>query len=396
MDSAVFGCGVVGAVLAAAGGFVFLGQQTRLAELALIPTSVALTLQAINFKRTKNMVLASSSVTAALLDDGVEALITGTVQPHDEQSVNVETSAQQRKTGGRVAAVLSTVSQHGAAADAKPRPHRDEWVTFELHDGTGSVVCPKHIFLATAQIPKTVAVRELWDTEDRWFGGKEVKQIASLKESLERGVSDGGVDFHESTLPFGATLTLHGKVRLSDDEQTLVVEQPVTITQNSRASILSEMLVRCQRTKLLSLGLIAGGVASVGYAVYRYRVNASRARKRRERADRVNAATAAAVAAAAAAAAASSTNTTTVSCPTPGGGGGGGEISTAGGSGGGGAVAGSSDLCMCCVAQPKNAVLVPCGHQSMCHDCAMQWLLSTPQCPICRTRVKRVQKIFRA
>eukprot|EP00750_Incisomonas_marina_P025855 INCI5728.1.p1 GENE.INCI5728.1~~INCI5728.1.p1 ORF type:complete len:489 (-),score=87.25 INCI5728.1:1256-2722(-) len=487
MDGTVFGFGVVGAIVTISGGYMFLGQSSRMSELALIPTTVALTKSAIKFKRAKNHLIASSEATAALLDDSVDAVITGTVERYNGQYVAAETGAggsNRRTTNGEVAAVKSTVTRHGAAAagvgGSETRLHLDDWATFTIRDsdGTGEVVCPKHIFKSNSEIPKPSVAHERWGSEQSWFGAVEVKKIASFKESLERSESEVGYDVREEILPFGSTVTLHGRVRLSDDRETLVVERPVTLSQDSRGVILSELLLRSQRTKWVSVALMAGGLACVGYAVYRFRTQ-QRARARSKRRHRSN----------------SSSGSVSdeddllddrdiedddedddmdssdhshrsmdamdrsaqrlrrgagMSVPAAGGGGArgrgagrrqatwqqhhhqqplmpqmvqhsatahhhaeplpmavvsGGTSIDSGEHVGGGASRGGShaakpsldDMCIICLSDSKNAVLVPCGHQSMCHDCALEWLMSNPmrQCPICRQRVKRVQKIFR-
>ncbi len=62
------------------------------------------------------------------------------------------------------------------------------------------------------------------------------------------------------------------------------------------------------------------------------------------------------------------------------------------------AAATEGDMCITCDSEPMNAVLVPCGHQCMCNDCAIHWLMANParQCPICREKVDRVQKVFKS
>jgi len=438
MDGTVFGFGVAGGVLTASGIYFFLGQQGRLAELALIPTSVALTRQAIKFKRACNMVRATSSATVALLDDSVDALITGVVSKHKDKSVAVETSSQQKKTGGQVAAVSSTVTRHAGTGvggpETQPRTHLDEWTTFEIHDGSGAVICPQHTFSSNSDIPKTDVAHERWESEQGWFGSVEVKKIASFKQSLERGASEVGYDVREETLPFGATVTLHGRVRLADDEHSLILERPAVLTQDSRAAILSQQVLRTQRKKWLSVALLLSGVACVGYAVFRHNQNRRRMRKRRshsrdldeedeedevdtddqdddsdhsrERRDRIVSRGRDAVRVASGRRHHWQPSAAHQMEPIP--------VAVLGGAeyegeyvvGGGAhrtheAVQGmkpsGDDNCIICLTAPKNAVLVPCGHQSMCHDCALKWLFANRnrQCPICRQRVKRVQKIFR-
>ncbi len=608
MDGTVFGFGLVGAAATASGVYLLMGQSARMAELAVIPMSVAITKHAIEFKRAKNLMGASSSVTAALLDDSVDALITGTVQRHGNDAVRLDSGERKE-----VAAVSSTVTTRaGVGAARVTNDPREEWETFELREETGeAVIVPKHVFASGAEIPKTSVAREhLSVSEQGWFGHQQAKHIGSFRESVERRITDVNHELREDALEFGTTITLHGRVRMADDKK-LVLEKPYSLSQSSRTVILGEQMLRSRHAQLVSAALIAGGLACVGYAVYRYRCNASRMRKRRQhhRGGRSNIAGGASSASedgeeeddedddgdlddsgggamgdheddnshdssnssstgsgrrgggravrhnsSSSSSSSSNSNAAAVAAvagggrrggvraqagrrqagwqaqmhlqqqqqqqqlqqqqqqqlqqlqqlqlqqqqqflpqpllvpqpavvhhhhhPTPseqlplavvsgsslgggggfvnnddflvpvaGGGGGGGAAARvnprhqhhqvlapggiSGGGGGGGATSGGGgsvgssigsvvvggntvkgsssggvsgsgggspdEMCIICLTEAKNAVLVPCGHQSMCHDCALEWLMSNPmrQCPICRQRVKRVQKIFR-
>jgi ankyrin repeat protein len=50
--------------------------------------------------------------------------------------------------------------------------------------------------------------------------------------------------------------------------------------------------------------------------------------------------------------------------------------------------------CSICMDKPINCVLLPCGHASFCCGCAEEQMRATSQCPICRTSIQQVKKIF--
>jgi hypothetical protein len=43
---------------------------------------------------------------------------------------------------------------------------------------------------------------------------------------------------------------------------------------------------------------------------------------------------------------------------------------------------------------PRNAVFIPCGHLKTCLDCAAKILNANPICPVCRTVIQSVHKVF--
>jgi len=47
--------------------------------------------------------------------------------------------------------------------------------------------------------------------------------------------------------------------------------------------------------------------------------------------------------------------------------------------------------CIICSDSPYSAVLVPCGHASFCHECAMT---CDDICPICRTPIEMCLKLY--
>lgn len=50
--------------------------------------------------------------------------------------------------------------------------------------------------------------------------------------------------------------------------------------------------------------------------------------------------------------------------------------------------------CVICLSQPRNCVLLNCGHVCFCHDCYMK--LPRRQCPICREDISRVLPLYYA
>lgn len=56
--------------------------------------------------------------------------------------------------------------------------------------------------------------------------------------------------------------------------------------------------------------------------------------------------------------------------------------------------AGSGE-CVICFDGPQSAVCVPCGHNAICMDCAGELLDTTRLCPVCRSTVREVIKLYR-
>jgi hypothetical protein len=50
--------------------------------------------------------------------------------------------------------------------------------------------------------------------------------------------------------------------------------------------------------------------------------------------------------------------------------------------------------CSLCLSRPSGALMLPCGHTSTCHDCALQLqkhgIHGNRRCPICRTCIEKV------
>jgi hypothetical protein len=55
-----------------------------------------------------------------------------------------------------------------------------------------------------------------------------------------------------------------------------------------------------------------------------------------------------------------------------------------------------SEQCMICMSEAANFLVVPCGHQCGCEDCLTQVVRTTNRCPICRTSISRLQRVFAA
>ena len=49
----------------------------------------------------------------------------------------------------------------------------------------------------------------------------------------------------------------------------------------------------------------------------------------------------------------------------------------------------NGNLCVVCLAAPKNSAVLPCKHLSMCVECTREVFTSSnqPQCPVCRSRI---------
>ena len=56
--------------------------------------------------------------------------------------------------------------------------------------------------------------------------------------------------------------------------------------------------------------------------------------------------------------------------------------------------AASDDSCSICLTAAKTHVLTPCGHKCMCEQCARSFRTEYSQCPICRSRVQSVMRVY--
>eukprot|EP00435_Cladocopium_sp_Y103_P044053 s2087_g12.t1 len=52
------------------------------------------------------------------------------------------------------------------------------------------------------------------------------------------------------------------------------------------------------------------------------------------------------------------------------------------------------DMCCVCASERKDAALVPCGHKAMCYRCSCQVQSRGLACPLCRTPISRVLRVF--
>jgi len=66
-----------------------------------------------------------------------------------------------------------------------------------------------------------------------------------------------------------------------------------------------------------------------------------------------------------------------------------------GGAGTGGPPTSSADCCIC-LDKPAVAVLVPCGHRALCHECAARVANQRAVCPVCRSPFREVIRVFDA
>ena len=47
-----------------------------------------------------------------------------------------------------------------------------------------------------------------------------------------------------------------------------------------------------------------------------------------------------------------------------------------------------------CLQNPREVVLLECGHICLCSDCAVEIMRSRPQCPICRADIVRIMPAY--
>lgn len=52
------------------------------------------------------------------------------------------------------------------------------------------------------------------------------------------------------------------------------------------------------------------------------------------------------------------------------------------------------DLCCVCQSRDKTSLLIPCGHKCLCEDCATRYRRFGATCPLCRTAVQSVQRVY--
>jgi len=53
-------------------------------------------------------------------------------------------------------------------------------------------------------------------------------------------------------------------------------------------------------------------------------------------------------------------------------------------------------VCVVCCDRPANFLVVPCGHQCGCESCLAKVVTSKGGCPICRSPIESIQRVFRA
>jgi hypothetical protein len=49
---------------------------------------------------------------------------------------------------------------------------------------------------------------------------------------------------------------------------------------------------------------------------------------------------------------------------------------------------GDEHLCVVCLENARDEVLVPCGHMVLCQDCCADIMASTNECPMCREKIE--------
>ena len=50
--------------------------------------------------------------------------------------------------------------------------------------------------------------------------------------------------------------------------------------------------------------------------------------------------------------------------------------------------------CIICMDNPRNSVLIPCGHLGVCMECAQELQRTTKMCPVCRNKITQVNQVF--
>ena len=55
-------------------------------------------------------------------------------------------------------------------------------------------------------------------------------------------------------------------------------------------------------------------------------------------------------------------------------------------------------LCILCLENERNAVLIPCGHAKFCNDCGQECMRTftgpEPKCPLCRDPIAQCYRIY--
>ena len=56
----------------------------------------------------------------------------------------------------------------------------------------------------------------------------------------------------------------------------------------------------------------------------------------------------------------------------------------------------TQNVCCICVTNEVNTVIVPCGHSCYCHDCSIESIKHSNQCPICRSKITSIITVYKA
>ena len=51
-------------------------------------------------------------------------------------------------------------------------------------------------------------------------------------------------------------------------------------------------------------------------------------------------------------------------------------------------------LCVVCLEEEKEVLLLPCSHLCLCSACAQSIMASTKQCPVCRSAIATTHRTF--
>ncbi len=53
-----------------------------------------------------------------------------------------------------------------------------------------------------------------------------------------------------------------------------------------------------------------------------------------------------------------------------------------------------STLCIICMDQRREVVLVPCGHLVLCRKCSQRHITASKLCPVCKAPVREICKVY--
>ena len=54
----------------------------------------------------------------------------------------------------------------------------------------------------------------------------------------------------------------------------------------------------------------------------------------------------------------------------------------------------SAQICVVCLSEQREVILMNCGHVCVCAECAMQIMSTRPLCPVCRANIDQVAPAY--